>query len=163
MAREHKSQIGVYADDEATEPLVIINRNINGHPTGHDGVVSDLANHIPDLVSAHGKYDGQVLGAQLIHALCGDAHHDYEYGVANCLHNDARFYYAVRPSGVTVYDARQMASVQDTTSGSTMFETAWIDPREVAKMEREVRELEDKLSAARLTVESLRRKQFKVR
>lgn len=163
MGREHRAQIGIFENDKSMQPVVIIDRNENGPPTGHGGVTTELLELVPAIVQRRGVYDAEQLAAQLVQALVSQASHDYQYGLSRALSDQSRFFYAVRPSHVEVFDARNMASIEDLRDAEPMFVTAWVDPASMLALEKRRRELEDELSVVNLNLEGAKRKQFKTK
>lgn len=163
MGQDARAQIGVYNanGNGSDEPIVVITRNGYGHPTGHQGVVSDLVDAVQEIVTDNsGRWDGPTLAARLIACLVSRGIPN-QYSIEEGLDVDTRFYYAVRPAGVTVYDARPMENLVDISMEAEMFHTAWVEPERLREAEKTVRELEDKLSAAKLELEGVKRKQPK--
>jgi hypothetical protein len=167
MGLSDKAQIGIYPSNNTDDaPIVVITRHGFGHPTGSNGVVPELAEIVPEIVHGQGNsWNAARLAAKLIHYLVARGFEN-QYSIDETLDVETRFYYAVMPTGVTVYDARGMTSIADVADKtksleSEMFHTVWIEPERMRKLEAEMRKLEDELSAKRLEFEGMKRKQPK--
>jgi hypothetical protein len=157
-----RAQIGIYeVNDLKSKPVTIIYRHSDGHPTGAGAVMPDLVQFVSEIVEKRGTYDPEYLAAQLLYRFienhdCGVS--GLGYGVSNELHGDIRFYYAVTPEGVHVFDARDLTSV--TKLPKQMFFTAWIEPERVRVVEKELSELGVKVAAKQLELRGLKAKQY---
>ena len=161
MAEETRAQIGFYEDGVIGEPVAVFTRLFNGHPTGRGGVTTELLDIVPQLVKNRGEYEATLLAAQLLGALVEQAPTTHSYAISHRLELDVRFFYAITPHGITVYDAREIHSFDEIERAEPMFHTAWVEPDKTLELERQVRQLEDELSAKRLLLEGQKRKQFR--
>jgi hypothetical protein len=161
MAEETRAQIGFYNDGIVGEPIAVFTRLFNGHPTGRGGVVVELLDIVPGLVKSRGEYEATLLAAQLLASLVEIAPTTHSYAISNHLELDVRFFYAVTPAGITVYDARTLRGFEEIEHSEPMFHSAWVEPDKTLELEKEVRKLEDELSAKRLLLEGQKRKQFR--
>lgn len=157
-----RAQIGIYEDnDMKAKPVSIIYRHIDGYPTGDGSVMPDLVQFVSEIVGKRGSYDPEYLAAQLVYRFieahdCGVS--GTGYGVSQELHGDIRFYYAVTPEGVHVFDARELTNV--TKLPKPIFFTSWIEPERVRKVEKELSELTSQVRAKQLELKGLKQKQY---
>lgn len=157
-----RAQIGIYEDtDLKAKPVSIIYRHSDGYPTGNGAVLPDLVQFVSEIMEKRGHYDAEYLGAQLLYRFienhdCGVS--GTGYGVSNALHGDIRFYYAVTPEGVHVFDARDLTSLSKLPK--EMFFTAWVEPERVRAVEKELSELAAKVAAKQLELRGLKQKQY---
>jgi hypothetical protein len=157
-----RAQIGIYeGNDLKAKPVAIIYRHIDGYPTGTGAVMPDLVPFVSEIVEQRGSYDAEYLVAQLIYRFienhdCGIS--GMGYGVSSELHDDIRFYYAVTPEGVHVFDARGLTQVKKLPK--EMFFTAWIEPERVRKVEKELLELGAQVAAKQVELRGLKAKQY---
>jgi hypothetical protein len=161
-----RAQIGFYSTEEAVDgklPEALIYRHSDGYPTGAGAVVPELVDVVPAVVAQRGMYDPEYLAAQtlyrMIQAYDGGAS-CLGYGISGSLHGDLRFYYAVTPEGVHVFDARDMVTFKHLNRSRAMFFTSWSEPERRRKVEKELKELEDAAMKKRQELESLRRKKL---
>jgi hypothetical protein len=161
MAEDTRAQIGFYEESVCGEPVAVFTRLFNGHPTGRGGVVNELLDIVPDLVRNRGEYEATLLAANLLAELVSQAPTIHSYAISNRLELDIRFFYAITPAGITVYDARSINSFDEIERAEPMFHTAWVEPDKTLELEKEVRALEDQLSAKRLMLDGQKRKQFR--
>lgn len=157
-----RAQIGIYEDNDIkAKPVSIIYRHSDGYPTGAGAVMPDLVQYVSEIVEKRGSYDAEYLGAQLLYKFiegldCGVS--GLGYGVSNELHGDIRFYYAVTPEGVHVFDAREIANVNKLPK--KMFFTVWIEPERVRAVEKELSELAMKVADKQMELRGLKAKQY---
>jgi hypothetical protein len=161
MAEDTRAQIGFYNDQIVGEPVAVFTRLFNGHPTGRGGVITELLDIVPALVKNRGEYEATLLAAQLLASLVEIAPTTHSYAISNHLELDVRFFYAITPHGITVYDARSITGFDGVEKAEPMFHSAWVEPDKTLELEKEVRKLEDELSAKRLLLEGQKRKQFR--
>jgi len=160
-----RAQIGIYEENNLkSKPVTIIYRHNDGYPTGDGAVMSDLVQFVSEIVEKRGSYDAEYLGAQLLYRFienhdCGVS--GLGYGVSNEIHGDIRFYYAVTPEGVHVFDARDLQSVNKLPK--PMFFTAWVEPERVRAVEKELSELASKVAAKQVELRGLKAKQYNAR
>lgn len=160
-----RAQIGIY--DEAltpkSRPVALIYRHSDGYPTGSGGVLPDLVQFVSEIVKNRGSYDAEYVAAQLTYRFienydCGVS--GAGYGVGHTLHGDVRFYYAVTPEGVHVFDARELTSLGKLPT--QMFATAWVEPDRVRAVEKELQRLVTETAAKQLELRGLKMKQYNV-
>jgi len=159
-----RAQIGIYeVNDLKSKPVTIIYRHSDGYPTGAGAVMPDLVQFVSEIVEKRGSYDAEYLGAQLVYRFienhdCGVSGNGY--GVSNDLHGDIRFYYAVTPEGVHVFDARDLRNVAKLPK--PMFFTAWVEPERVRAVEKELSELASQVAKKQIELRGLKAKQYSV-
>lgn len=159
-----RAQIGVYESDDSREPVAIIKRSGDGHPTGHNGVCPLLSAVVPAIVGRRGLYDAPHLAAHLLQALLQETDgvgQGVGYSLSSELDQDIRFFYAVAPAGMTVYDARELTHLPSVKKHEPLFFTAWVEPERVRALETEIRLLEDQLTAKKLEFAGMQRKQLR--
>lgn len=157
-----RAQIGIYESDDLSQaPVSLIGRQHDGHPTGASGVCPMLAEYIPSIVARRGTYDAPYLAAQFVHAIVQESGRTGIYELSPKLYDDIRFYYAVTPTGMFCFDARELAVVDDVAHTKPMFFTAWVEPERVQAVEKEVETLEHQLADKKLELEGMRRKQLR--
>lgn len=158
-----RAQIGIYQDNNLKHvPISMIYRHNDGYPTGAGAVMPDLVQFISEIVEKHGNYVAEYLGAQLVYRFienhdCGIS--GLGYGVSGELHEDIRFYYAITPEGIHVFDARELEQV--TKLPQEMFFTAWVEPERVRKVQKELSELASQVQAKQLELRGLKQKQYR--
>ena len=160
-----RAQIGFYADDNVDQitPDALIYRHSDGYPTGGSGVVPFLIEAVPAIVNARGCYDTEYLAAQVLYRFIQT--HDQGqsclgYGISNDLHADIRFYYAVTPEGVYVFDARTITEFADVDTANAMFFSSWVDDERRRKIEAELKVLTTAISKKQTELEGLKRKKI---
>ncbi len=157
-----RCQIGIYESEDLKQaPVSILYRHSDGYPTGSGAVLPELVQYVSEFMEARSQYDAEYLGAQLLFRFI--LNHDggesgAGYGVSPDLHGDLRFYYAVTPLGVSVFDARELGSLKKLPK--KMFTTAWIEPERVRAVEKELSELASKVAEKQRELAGLRSKQY---
>lgn len=151
-----RAQIGFYEDEENLGkglgqklPVAVLYQHSDGYPTSKEGgVVRSLIDICVPLVEQRGSYDVEYLAAQTLFRLV--ARHDagasgLGFGISDHLHGDTRFYYAVTPEGVHVFDARTLNHLEDVDVLNEMFFTSWKQDERRRKVEKEIEDLEARL------------------
>ena len=156
-----RAQIGIYEDEDLkSKPVAMIYRHSDGYPTGDGAVMPTLLQIVPEIVKKHGSYDAEYLGAQLVYRLienhdCGVS--GLGYGIGGTLHGDIRFYYAVTPEGVHVFDARELQQVNRLPK--RMFFTPWGEPEKVKTLQKELSDLATQFQAKQSELKALKDRQ----
>lgn len=154
-----RAQIGFY--DNATldeRPVAVFTQQHNGHPTGQDGVVGHIIDAVGTPLPVPARYDAGKLSAHVLLMLAGQ-NADNGFAIDPMLREDTRFYYAVTPIGISVFDARKLNedSLDDLSDIEPMFFTSWAQDDRRRKVEADITELETKLKNLYLVRESVRR------
>ena len=158
-----RAQIGIYDEDNLkAKPLSIIYRHNDGYPTGNGAVMPDLLQIVPEIVEKSGRYDAEYLGAQLAYRLienhdCGVS--GLGYGIGHELHGDIRFYYAVTPEGVHVFDARELTLVHRLPK--EMFFTPWGDTKREKEIQTELSALAQKVQEKQTELKTLKDRKYR--
>lgn len=158
-----RAQIGIYdSTNLKLKPLSIIYRHSDGYPTGDGAVMPDLLQIVPEIIEKSGRYDAEYLGAQLAYRLienldCGATGHGY--GISNELHGDIRFYYAVTPEGVYVFDARELTQVQRLPK--EMFFTPWGETKQEKALQVELSALAQKVQEKQTELKAVKERKYR--
>ena len=158
-----RAQIGIYEDTNLkTRPVAIIYRHSDGYPSGHGGVMPSLVQFVQEITEKRGGYDAEYVAAQLMYRFvenydCGVS--ALGYGVGQALHGDTRFYYAVTPEGVSVFDARDLVSLVKLPK--PMFVTPWPDSTKLKQVTEELQALSAQVVKKQLELQTLKAKQFR--
>lgn len=154
-----RAQIGFYANAILNErPVAVVTQQRNGHPTGSAGVVGYLIDAIGTPLPVPARYDAAKLAAHVLHRFASQDPMN-GFAIDSELHDDTRFYYAVTPIGVTVFDARKLTPdlLNDLSGHAPMFFTSWSEDERRRKIEAQITDLEGKLKGLYLNRESVRR------
>lgn len=155
-----RAQIGVYeSSNTRREPIAILTRDTNGFPTGEGGVMNDLVPFVSEtLAKAKGTYDAEHILAHLVHRFIAAHEGVIGYKLGHEFRGECRFYYAVTPKAVSVYDAREMKDLSRLPE--PMFATEWLSPERIKELEEEVATLQVQLREKQGELKAVKSKYF---
>lgn len=151
-----RAQIGFYSDESNIQkglgnalPVAILYQHSDGYPTSKEGgVVRSLIDICVPLIDQRGSYDAEYLAAQTLYQLIDRFDRGVSglgFGIYDRLQGDTRFYYAVTPEGVHVFDARTLDGLEDVDVLNEMFFKSWAQDDRRRKVESEIEDLEARL------------------
>jgi hypothetical protein len=154
MADTTRAQIGFYeTTDMKSRPVAVLSVPSNGHPTGEGGLVGRLIDVVSPVLAASRVYNAGELAVDAVRGLDGVV------ALTAHIHEHTRFYYALTPEGVNVYDARQIPA-ENIRLVNPLFFTSWKDDAERRKIEADIQDLEARLKNLYLNRESVKRRAY---